>query len=107
MIENSRRPLWSLAAPGLAALLGAFLLTSLVGPTFTAVRRDLHGDSGLVLWSLVAFVLPALLTAAAGVVLGRRWPAATLLPGVALMVLGLLPMAFAPSVAVCCWSAGC
>lgn len=102
MAQNSlptARPAWSLAAPGIAALLGAFLLTSAFGPVSTAWRMDLHLASGVTLWLFVAFVVPAVLTAAGGAVLGWRWPIAVLLPAVVLMVIGVAITAFAPSVA--------
>jgi MFS family permease len=88
-----------LAAPSIAALLGAFLLTSAFGPVSTAWRLDLHLASSMTLWLFIAFVVPGALTAAGGGLLGRRWPIAVVLPAVFLMLVGLLLTAFAPSAA--------
>ncbi|MFC6016403.1 hypothetical protein ACFP2T_09345 [Plantactinospora solaniradicis] len=89
-------PVWVLAGPTLAAWLGASLLTITVGPQWTSMRLDMQLSALAVVWVFLAYLLPALATAAVGFLVGGRWPTALVLPGISLLVLGALLTTFSP-----------
>ncbi|MBF9131208.1 MFS transporter [Plantactinospora sp. S1510] len=93
-------PVWVLAGPALAAWVGASLLTVTLGPQWTAMRTDLDLPALAVVWVFVAYLLPALATAAVGLLVGGRWPTALVLPGIGLLVLGALLTTFSPGSAL-------
>ncbi|MFI1196790.1 MFS transporter [Micromonospora sp. NPDC020750] len=95
------RPLWSLAGPALGAMVAAGLLTAPIGPLGSAISRDLGLSTMAVTMTVVA---PYAVTTAAlvvpGYLLGRRWPTATGVPALVLLVLGSVVSAFAPGAAL-------
>lgn len=95
------RPLWSLPGPALGALLAAGLLTAPIGPLASAIQMDLGLSTATMTVTVVATYLVA--TAALvvpGYLLGRRWPTATAVPALMLLIAGSTVSAFAPGVAV-------
>lgn len=84
----------------LAAWLGASLLTITVGPQWTSMRLDMQLPTLAVVWVFVAYLLPALATAAVGFLVGGRWPTVLVLPGIGLLALGALLTTFSSGSAV-------
>jgi MFS family permease len=96
---HAERPVWSLIGPVLGALQGAFLLTATIGE-WSALRRSLGLSSLAMLGLFAAYLLAAAVTAPIGILVGRRWPTAVAVPGMVLMILGLVTTALAPAGAV-------
>jgi MFS family permease len=95
------RPLWSLAGPALGALLAAGLLTAPIGPLGSAIQRDLGLSTATMTATLFApYVVATAALVAPGYLLGRRWPTATTVPALVLLVVGSVVSAFAPGAAL-------
>lgn len=90
-------PLWSLIGPGLAGLVALYLLTAPLGREWTVIRLSLHTGEGMMIAIFLGYLVPAAASSAAGMLAGRRWPAAVAAPGILLMFLGVLVIALAPS----------
>ncbi|MEV6521525.1 MFS transporter [Longispora sp. NPDC051575] len=90
------RPAWLLIGPTIAASLGAFLALVTVGPEWTAIQRDLALANSVLALVLVAYLLPAILAAGVGALVGWRWPTSVAVPASVLLMLGALLTAFAP-----------
>lgn len=95
------RPLWALAGPALGALLAAGLLTAPVGPLTSTVQHDFDLSTASVTATLIApYVVAVLALVAPGYLLGRRWPTATGVPALVLLVVGSALCAFPPVAAL-------
>ncbi|MEV4416463.1 MFS transporter [Catellatospora sp. NPDC049609] len=88
--------IWLLIGPALAASLGAFLLTVTIGTEWTAIQGDLQLTASSTIWVFAAYLLPAILAAGVGALLGRGWPTVVGLSATVLLVLGALLTALAP-----------
>ncbi|MFJ8914815.1 MFS transporter [Amycolatopsis sp. NPDC102389] len=93
------QPWWLVIGPGFAALIGLFLLTVIYRfDGESALRIDLAMSSqSLLLNGVVSYVVAAALAFPAGLLLGGRFPTAVTVPAIALMLLGVLVVAFVPS----------
>lgn len=91
-------PWWALIGPGLAAVLGLFLLTVVffgTEPT-TPIQRDLgYSTLTFLLSAVVAYLVGAAITFPLGLVLGARNPTAVVLPALGVMLAAVLLTAFA------------
>jgi hypothetical protein len=87
-------PVWVLVGPALAACLGAFLLAVTIGPEWTAIRLALDLSSLAAVWIFLAYLLPAMVALPVGILAGRRWPTAVVLPAIVLLIVGSLLTAF-------------
>lgn len=95
------RPLWSLGGPALGALLAAGLLTAPIGTLTSAIQGDLGLTGAAVIATVVApYVVAAAALVAPGYLLGRRWPHATVLSALVLLLLGTLVSGIAPGTVV-------
>ncbi len=91
----------NLIGPALGGLAGLYLLTLAAGPRWTStVRMDLHLTTPQLVGVFAAYLVAALATAPAGVILGRRSPKAVAATAVVLMLLGALLDALTPSYGV-------
>ena len=94
------RPLWSLAGPTLGALLAAGLITAPIGPWGSTIQRELGLSTATTAVTLIAsYVAATAAMAAPGYLLGRRWPTATGVPALLLLVAGSLVCSFASGAA--------
>lgn len=98
--DADARPLWLLAGPALAAATGAFLLTVPIGSVWSAIQRDLGLPTVFSFLTVVAYLVPAVLAAGIGVLVGRRWPTAVTLPAAALLLIGALLTTLSPGTGV-------
>ncbi|MFD9892485.1 MFS transporter [Amycolatopsis sp. NPDC059027] len=91
-------PWWLVIGPGLAALIGLFLLTVIYRfDGVSALQADLGMSSqSLLLIGLVAYLVAAVLAFPAGLLLGARFPTSVTVPAICLMLLGVLLVAFVP-----------
>jgi MFS family permease len=90
---------WLLIGPGIAALVGLFLLTVIYrfdGRSLLQVDLGLSSQS-LLLSGLVSYLVAAAIALPAGLLLGARFPTSVTVPATCLMLLGVLLVAFAPS----------
>ncbi|MEH1016973.1 MFS transporter [Micromonospora sp. CPCC 206060] len=95
------RPVWSLAGPALGALLAAGLLTAPIGSLAGAIRRDLGLSTAAMIVTVIApYVVATAALVAPGYLLGRRWPTATAMPALVLLVVGSVVSAFVPGAAL-------
>lgn len=95
------RPLWSLAGPAFSALLAAALLTAPIGPLVSMIKRDLGLSTSAMTVTVVAqYVAATLALVAPGYLLGRRWPTATAVPALVLLIVGSVVSAFTPGAAL-------
>jgi MFS family permease len=95
------RPLWSLPGPALGALVAAGLLTAPIGPLGSAIQRDLGLSTAAIAVTVVATYLVATAALVApGYLLGRRWPTATGVPALVLLVVGSIVCSFVPGAAL-------
>ncbi|MCG5434681.1 MFS transporter [Micromonospora foliorum] len=95
------RPLWSLVGPALGALLAVGLLTAPIGPLASAIKRDLALSTAAMTVTVVASCMVAMASLVApGYLLGRRWPTATGVPALVLLIVGSAVSAFAPGAAL-------
>jgi MFS family permease len=101
------RPLWTLIGPGLATIVGLFLVTAaygthrisapgmktgLVSPMAPALALSQADFSSAV---IVTYLVAAVLALPVGALLGRRYPTAVTAPAIGIMILGTLLVAFA------------
>ncbi|MEV0083900.1 MFS transporter [Saccharopolyspora sp. NPDC050642] len=94
---NDDHPWWTLIGPGLAAIIGLFMLTALYRTDLTApIQMDL-GLSGLELLmeGVVAYLIAAVIAFPLGFLLGARFLTAVTLPAIGVMLIGALLIAFA------------
>jgi len=97
--QIAAKPPWLVVGPGLAALVGLFMLTVVYRfDGRTAMQANLHlSNQAMLLTGLVAYVVPLALAFPAGMVLGGRMPTAMAVPAIVLMLLGTLAVAFTPN----------
>ena len=94
------RPLWSLAGPTLGALLAGGLVTAPIGPWGSAIQRDLGQSTAAMAVTLIApYVVALAAMVGPGFLLGRRWPTATAVPALVLLVAGSLACSLVPGAA--------
>jgi DHA2 family methylenomycin A resistance protein-like MFS transporter len=80
---------WELSGPVLGGLAGLYLLGVTAGPRMTAgVAMDLDLTASTMVWVSAAYLVAAMLTAPAGVMLGRRAPNAVAATAAGLLFLG-------------------
>jgi len=89
-----------LAGVVVATWLGAFLFAVPIGAALTALRLALHASSTQTLLVPILFLVGSAIGAAVGWLVGRTAPNAVAVPGVALMAVGLVVTAFAPTITV-------
>jgi MFS family permease len=95
------RPLWTLAGPTLSALLATGLLAAPVGPLVSTITRDLGLSTASMTVTVVAqYAVAAVALAVPGYLLGRRWPTATAVPALVLLIIGSVVSAFTPGAAL-------
>ncbi len=75
----------------------AYLTTTFFPPMGPIVQRDLHLSQLVVTGRLIAYAVFLLGGVVAGLLLARRWPVAVLPAAAVLILIGLVPEAFAPS----------
>lgn len=87
---------WQVFGPGLAALIGLFMLTVIYQfDGMSALQRDLGlSDLGALVVGLVSFVVAAALTVPVGLLLGGRAPTAVTIPAICFVFFGVLLVAF-------------
>ncbi|SEP44103.1 MFS transporter [Amycolatopsis saalfeldensis] len=92
-------PWWLVIGPGLAALIGLFLLTVIYRFDGRSVLQvDLHlSNQALLLSGLVAYLVAAAIALPAGLLLGARFPTSVTVPAICFMLLGVLLIAFTPN----------
>ncbi|MEV0733386.1 MFS transporter [Polymorphospora sp. NPDC050346] len=94
------RPLWSLAGPTLGALLSAGLLTAPIGPWGSTIQRELGLSTATMAVTLIApYVAAMAAMGVPGYLLGRRWPTATGVSALLLLIVGSLMCSLAPGAA--------
>ncbi|WP_409495171.1 MFS transporter [Amycolatopsis sp. cmx-11-12] len=91
-------PWWLVVGPGFAALIGLFLLTVVYRFDGRATLQIELGMSNqaMLLSGLVAYLVAAAIAFPAGLLLGARFPTAVTVPGLCLMLLGVVLIAFTP-----------
>ncbi|MCX4472193.1 MFS transporter [Micromonospora sp. NBC_01655] len=95
------RPLWVFASPAFGALLAAGLLTAPIGPLASAIQRDLGLSTVAMTATLFApYVVAMAALVAPGYLLGGRWPTATGVPALVLLIVGSVVSAFVPGAAL-------
>lgn len=87
-------PIWAVLGPGVAALAGAFLLTTDLGPTGLAIQAELGAPRMVLLIGTGACLLAMAVGAPLGA-LALRAPIAVGVPAVAAMLIGLIAMGLA------------
>lgn len=100
MIEASqdiRRPLWTLIGPALGSMLAAYQVGALLGPVRETLQSALGLSTLMTMLFLLGHLVALVVGVAAGFLLGRRVPTSIAAPAVALMLIGDLMMALAPS----------
>ncbi|HEY2060131.1 MAG TPA: MFS transporter [Amycolatopsis sp.] len=95
-------PGWLVIGPGLAALIGLFLLTVIYRfDGHSLLQRELHlSTQSLLLSGFVGYLVAAVLALPAGLLLGGRFPTSVTVPALGLMLIGALLVAFTPNVAL-------
>ncbi|MEU6077817.1 hypothetical protein [Micromonospora sp. NPDC047074] len=89
------RPLWSFVGPAFGALVAAGMLTAPIGSLGDAIRHDLGLTTAAMTVILVVPYVAAAVLLVPGWLLGRRWPTATGVPALVLLLLGSVVCAFA------------
>lgn len=86
-----------LAGPGLGASLAAYQIAMLFGPVSTTLQRDFGLSTATIGVAVVAHLFAAAAGSALGFLLGRRVPTSIAVPGLALMLVGVVATTLAPS----------
>ncbi|MEU9019776.1 hypothetical protein [Actinomadura sp. NPDC048394] len=95
-------PWWGLAGPGLATIIGLFLLTAVYGTdAFSPMQRALYlPGHALLMKAVVPYLIAAAVALPVGVLLGARYPAAVTIPAILASALGGLLVAFTENTGV-------
>ncbi|HEU5025456.1 MAG TPA: hypothetical protein VFV01_11110 [Spirillospora sp.] len=95
-------PWWGLVGPGLATIVGLFLLTAVYGTdSFSPMQRDLYlPGHALLMKAVVPYLIAAAVALPAGVLLGGRHLAAVTVPAVSASAVGGLLVAFTENAGV-------
>jgi MFS family permease len=96
-------PSWTLIGPGFAAVIGLFLLTVVFFgfDRMTPIQLDLGlSDRAFLLLVFAPYLVAAAIAFPLGLLLGGRFPTAVTVPGVVLMLVGVVLIAFAGSAGV-------
>lgn len=87
------RPLWTLAGPGLSAVLVVCQFAVLLGPLHRAVQRDLGFTVTVLVIVVVSYLVSAAVGFSLGFVLGRRAPTSVVVSALLLVLVGAVVMA--------------
>jgi MFS family permease len=93
---SESRPWWTLIGPGLATIIGMYLLTVVYSfGGMAPIQRDLgFSTMALLMVGVVAYLIAAVIGFALGFLPGARFPTAATLSAVVFMLVGVLLVAF-------------